>query len=381
MKETPDNQAAERSNVLIYLLGSLGDTIISIPALRAARRRFPDAHLIVLHDFQSNLLVTPQSVVPPELADEFMSYSHFSNRWRNLRELWQLRGRLRRKKIAAAVYLAPTERAARSVARDKFFFRSCGIKTLIGFHPFNQSELYPVDERNLPAVTETEALRKLRRLERDKMPVNIVLDLQTPLLTPTAAERRRAQQWLQERRRKPQSRLVAICPGCKTKANVWDNRNFIELGKRFIQTHNDEIVLLGGAAERAAGDEITAAWGEGLNAAGEFTVRESAAIFAECGLVVSLDTGTIHLAAAVGARCLGLYGERNNPGQWFPLGEQHLVVYHPVDCAGCRAAICPRSGHPCMTRLTPENVWQAARQNEFDQPHYKTSVGLLRVAV
>ena len=64
------------------------------------------------------------------------------------------------------------------------------------------------------------------------------------------------------------------------------------------------------------------------------------------------------MAAAAGTRCFALYGEKNNPGTWYPMGDGHMVLYHRVACAGCRAIVrCPTPGHPCMTGISFESAW------------------------
>jgi ADP-heptose:LPS heptosyltransferase len=105
------------------------------------------------------------------------------------------------------------------------------------------------------------------------------------------------------------------------------------------------------------GNTLVRSWGGGSNAAGQFSVAETAALLTLCDEYIGLDTGTTHLAAAVGRPSFAIYGEKNNPGHWFPLGDGHSVLWHRVECAGCRAFECPVSGHPCISGITVEAVW------------------------
>ncbi|MBK9155792.1 MAG: hypothetical protein IPM25_16560 [Chloracidobacterium sp.] len=61
---------------------------------------------------------------------------------------------------------------------------------------------------------------------------------------------------------------------------------------------------------------------------------------------------------AVGTRCFAIYGGRNNPGLWYPLGEGHTLIRRPVACSPCRLHECPVPGHPCMTDITVDAVWE-----------------------
>lgn len=351
----------KKPKVLVYLFGSLGDTIVAIPALRAVRRHFRDAELVLLQNVQPGNIVSASQVIPENLIDGCISYDSHTGRFDKIVDSFFLWRDLRRHAFQTAVYLVISERPSRSVARDRLFFRACGIRRLIGFHPFSKEELYPFDERRQrPALTENEAARKLNRLEIDGIK-SLPEDLQPPFLTFSSAEIERVKKWLAERGKKDDSRLIVVAPGCKTEANVWSTENFIEIGHRLL-AENFQLLIVGGAAERDSAEKMISAWGAGINAAGEFSVRDSGAILSLCDFYIGLDTGTTHLAAAVGTPCFALYGERNNQGHWFPPGDGHTIVFHPVACAGCRAFTCPLPAHPCMRGITVESVWQNLRE-------------------
>ncbi len=354
-----------KKKILVYLFGSLGDSIVAIPALRAVRRHFPDAEIVLLQNFLTADLVKASQVIPDDLVDRNLSYNSGLGgvgKVSNFFHLWRL---LRRERFEAAVYLVISERPKKAVLRDRVFFKSCGIPKLIGFTPFSNKELYPVDTSGHPAMTEHEAVRKLRRLAIDGIKF-VPEDLRIPLLSFSPIEGENIDKWLESRRRNLSGPLIAIAPGCKTQANAWPLENFIQLGSRLIAEKNCEIIVVGGNAEREIGEQLIAAWGSGINSAGAFSVRESGALLAKCDLYIGLDTGTTHLAAVVGTKCFAIYGERNNPGHWFPLGNGHAVVFHPVKCAGCRLQDCPLPDHPCMTGISLESVWH--NLNEFLGP-------------
>lgn len=346
------------ARILIYLFGSLGDTLVALPALRAVRRNFPNAALILLQNIPSGNNATVLEIIPKELIDGYMSYNSGWDGFKKASDFYRLWRDLRKEKFQAAIYLVSSERPARSVRRDKLFFRSCGIKRLLGFHAIHPEQLYPRDFQQRPSMTEHEAVWKLKRLEADGITVLPEEDLRIPLLNFSDAEMRNIGSWLAERRKKPSSSLIAIAPGCKTQANAWSVENFVQIGRKLLAAENCELLIIGGKAESKISEKIISSWGEGINAAGKFSVRESGALLRECDFLFGLDTGTTHLAAAVGTRCFALYGERNNPGHWHPLGDDHEIIFHPVKCAGCRLFDCPLPEHPCMQKITVDSVWQ-----------------------
>ncbi|MBX3244675.1 MAG: glycosyltransferase family 9 protein [Acidobacteria bacterium] len=367
-----------KPKILAYLFGSLGDSIVAIPSLRAMRRQFPEAEIVMLQDTHGGNIVRASEVIPDGLVDRYMEYESSiggSGKFSIFRNLLPL---VRRERFDAAVYLVISERPARAVLRDKIFFRLCGIRKLYGFRSFTQNELYPIDADGRPAITPHEAIRKLERLAPDGITTDTDHDLAIPWMMFSREEEKPVDEWLAERTKPGVEKPIAIAPGCKTLANQWPAERFIEISKRIVHETGRDIMIVGGKGEREFGERIIAECGSGVNATGEFSVRGSAILLSKCDLLIGLDTGTTHLAAAVGTRCLGIYGERNNPGHWYPFGGGHTVIGHKVECAGCRFLDCPISEHPCMKEVNVETVWQEVERLLSSSPTPDTA-GVPRV--
>ncbi|HMQ04074.1 MAG TPA: glycosyltransferase family 9 protein [Pyrinomonadaceae bacterium] len=328
---------------------------MAIPALRAVRRHFAGSELVMLQNFTEEGLVLASEVVPPDLIDRTMVYKVRRGRASRAAGFLRLWHELRRERFDAAVYLVMSERPANDVRRDRLFFRSAGIKRLYGFHPIAPDELYPVDPEGRPTASKHEAIFRLERLAHDGIEFRDE-DLDTPMIEPGEKDLAQVDRWLSDVRKRPNVSLVSIGPGCKQPVNEWPLANFSEIGRR-LAAMDVEIVVVGGKAEKEMGDRLIAEWGTGINAAGIFPVRLSAALLSRCSIHIGLDTGTTHLAAAAGTRCLAIFGGRNSPGAWYPLGDGHTIIHHPVPCAPCRAFTCLVPGHPCMTEIGVETVW------------------------
>ena len=149
--------------------------------------------------------------------------------------------------------------------------------------------------------------------------------------------------------------------GSAQQATKWAMDRFQELGERVIRTGLAEIIVVGGPAEAADGQNLVTAWGEGIVAAGQFGVHGMAALMTHADLFIGLDTGTTHLASTVDAPILGLYSEHHPPGEWYPLGTGHSILTHKVACQGCGLHLCNVAGHPCMTGITVDQVWDAVQ--------------------
>jgi heptosyltransferase-2 len=202
-----------------------------------------------------------------------------------------------------------------------------------------------------------EAASRLERLRRDGVAVNPSSDLATPLLHITGVPRAEAEHWLKTERRHRDRFLVTLAPGAKQSANRWNTKKIVALGARLIADGRAEVVVVGGPNEAELGRALVGTWGDGISAAGALSPLGSAVLLEHAELAIGFDTGTTHLASAVGTRCVAIYGSREHPGRWDPLGFGHQVLRQDVPCAGCCLRECPLPGHPCMELHTVDDVW------------------------
>ncbi|MEZ5176889.1 MAG: hypothetical protein R2746_01020 [Acidimicrobiales bacterium] len=126
--------------VLVFAIGSLGDTVLSVPALTALRAHIgPDATVTLLHNAAPGDRVAPTDAIPPGLVDDVVTFpspgAGALATARRLAGLAALLPRLRRRRYDAAVNLALSDRSARSLRQDRAFYRACGIGTLVGVEP------------------------------------------------------------------------------------------------------------------------------------------------------------------------------------------------------------------------------------------------------
>jgi ADP-heptose:LPS heptosyltransferase len=157
---------------------------------------------------------------------------------------------------------------------------------------------------------------------------------------------------------------VAVSVGTKVQAKDWGVENWHALLGEMAKSMPGRSLLLIGAAEESAASEYAASgWRAGggvvVNLCGRLSPRESAAALERAELFVGHDSGPMHLAAAVGTPCVAVFAARNMPRQWFPVGRQHRVVYHRVECAGCGLETCVEERKRCLTSITVDEVMEA----------------------
>jgi ADP-heptose:LPS heptosyltransferase len=258
------------------------------------------------------------------------------------------------------VYLMRSERTRLASIRDRVFFRACGIRHLTGFYAIPRALLYRRTRDGYAASVPHESERLVARVAEDRCVESSVYGF--PLLPIVGDDRWECVRHLKSIRRFPQRPMVAVCPGCKRNANRWPQESFVELTRLLAKTGQFEIVLIGGPAESGAGLAIGRAVDGVIDCCGRLGIRDSAAILSLCSLAVGLNTGTTHLAAALGIPCVAVYAAQDSPGQWDPLGTSHRLLRRRIQCEGCRAERCPRPDHPCMSGITPTEVFDAVME-------------------
>ncbi len=158
-----------------------------------------------------------------------------------------------------------------------------------------------------------------------------------------------------DRRHRP---LVAINPGAAYgTAKRWLPDRYAKLARWIHKTCSGRCVVLGSPAERELCEKIAFAAGEGVvSLAGETDVLELAAVLAESDLLLTNDTGTMHVADAVGTPIVAIFGP-THPETTSPFRVEHAVIREPVHCSPCELRHCPID-HRCMTRISVSRVFR-----------------------
>lgn len=337
--------------ILIYRLGSLGDTLAAFPCFHLLGRLFPNSERRLLTNFPVHAKAPAAAAVLGE-SGLVHGYLRYTVGTRRPDELLRLAWKIRRFSPDLLVYLMPI-RPTKNVERDAAFFRLAGVRRMVGL-PQEED-----NRRRLDAATglyESEAVRLARGI--GELGNAHPEDLANWDLGLTAAERETA---LRELQPLAGRHLLMCAPGCKMQANDWEGENWRALLARLGRRYPEHGLVMTGAKEDAAMCELAASqWGGAkLNLGGRLTPRESAAVFAHGAVFLGPDSGPKHLAASVGVRCVCVFGARDLPGVWFPPGEGHEVIYHQPECFGCGLETCIENRKKCIRSVTVDEVEHA----------------------
>lgn len=143
-------------------------------------------------------------------------------------------------------------------------------------------------------------------------------------------------------------------------AKRWPAGHFAQLANQILQSDpNIKIVILGGQADRALGQEIV----QGANASnrihnwcGTIDLDQSMALIAQCQSLISNDSGLMHIGAALDVPQIAIFGS-SNPKHTPPLSHQAQVIWLGLDCSPCYQRICPLGHLNCLNQIESERVY------------------------
>ena len=158
--------------------------------------------------------------------------------------------------------------------------------------------------------------------------------------------------------------LVAVNPQTKWPTKLWDNKKFALVADQLAE--DCQLFFTGGPDDRTIIAEIQAAMkAKSLNLAGKSTLKTLAALYRKADLVISTDTGPMHIAAAVNTPVVALFGP-TAPWRTGPYGDQHQVLRTGVSCSPCFKKICPLENRAeqkkCMHKITVDQVVDAVNK-------------------
>ena len=332
--------------ILVRATNWLGDAVMSLPALRALRTRFPNAQIAVL---------ARPSVAPLYEGERSIDRVILLTAVPGARDWaakWQLGSRLRREDFDLALLLPNSFESAAIV-------RLSGARRRVGYARDGRSALL-TDAIAVPRSGEIprhecyyylELLRRAGLSEAGPMPVvtEILLD---------RLDAARARGVALFAARGVTGPVIGVNPGAAYGgAKRWLPERFAAAARELAIREQAVIVIFGAAGEKDLCGEVAAACG-GLNLAGSTTLREFIDMSAACRLCLANDSGAMHVAAAVGVPCVTVFGPTDETATG-PVGASAVLVRELVHCAPCKLRECPID-HRCMTRVTVEQVVAAA---------------------
>ena len=163
--------------------------------------------------------------------------------------------------------------------------------------------------------------------------------------------------------------LVAINPGAGFESKQWDLDRFAGLADRIVQDLGYEVILTWGPGEESKVTTITEKMTQSCLIAPATTIVESIALYKRTDLMVSCDSGPLHMCAGLGIPTVSIFGP-TDPDRNGAYGPNHEVVCNQLPCSYCWKRSCPLGTRECMDSVQVDDVFSAVKisANKYVQP-------------
>lgn len=340
-------------SILIVKLSAIGDVVHTLPLLEVLRKSFPEARIDWLVEEEASEIIQGH----PDLSHVFISQ----------RKSWQRRLLKRGSCFSSVAEITRFLRKLRSQRYDlvidlQGLFRSgllVGISRgarKMGFSGGREGSVLFLTERPYPVNYNLHAIeRYLQAAEylecrenswKGIIPVPSYVREKMDVLLSEIAPR--------------EEKLVAINPMARWETKLWDPERFAILAERIERDLSHKVLFTGSSGDVKVIEKIMGRMHQKpINLAGKTTLKELAHLYSRCRLVVTTDTGPMHIAAAMGTPVLALFGP-TAPWRTGPYGERHRVIREVLPCSPCFKKQC--SHRSCMKGIGVDQVVEVARQ-------------------
>lgn len=343
-------QVQNPGKILVRAANWIGDAVISLPALEALRRQFPASEIVL--------------VAKPWVSEVYRHYPAMlrqiiydpAGKHRGPRGLGKLIEELRAENFDLAVLFQNAFQAAWMAWRARIPVRVGYARDGRGPLLTESVEVPPRGAYGHEAYYYLQLLFRAGLIERPEP----VRPLEETRLALREAEKSWAEKRLQSLGLDGPRFLVGIHPGASFgPAKRWPPERFAALADRLAVTLRADVLIFGSAQEAPLAEAIARLMKRAPTVlAGKTTLTQMMALLAYCGLVVTNDSGPMHLAAALGLPLVAVFGSTDERGTG-PLSASARVVTHPVECSPCGLRQCPIDFR-CMRSVKAEDAFNAA---------------------
>ncbi len=329
-------------NILLIRLSSLGDIVLTSPAIRAVRGHFPQARIAMLVAKQSADLLTEN----PHL-DEVIAFDRKAKN-KDTGEMKRIIHRLREWKFDLAIDF-------QRKFRTSLLAYLSGAKCRVGYHRPNGllCTVRVPDRVNKHAIDRHFDLLHAIGIEATDRTLELFI---------AESDRVYASEALIAHGVRADRLKVGLFPGAGWKLREWMPERFAAIGDLVAKHFDAQVLLFGGPNEGELVQQVgNLMASEPISFAGNLRVRQFAGLVAQCDLFLTNDTGPMHIAAAMHTPTVALFGPGNHI-RFQPLAPIHTTIRHHVPCNPCKQFTDKCKNNICMKRITVDEVWETVRR-------------------
>ncbi|MFC1502227.1 lipopolysaccharide heptosyltransferase II [bacterium] len=332
--------------ILIIRLSAMGDVLLTTPLLRILKKHYQkmDIHFCVKKQFAPLIETNPsvQSVI---------SFSPGGG----LKELRRILNLIRQSRYDAIIDLQVN-------FRSWLLRRFSGVRRKIRYHPQRWRRFLLVHFRmnryknNVPIPLRYIRALKSWGVEDDGEGLDLVV---------ASPARKSILSILKEAGVKKKNRLIVLAPGAGRGTKRWPADKFTEVGNYFHQK-GMRVCIVGGNGDETVCDRIHRDMlFPVMNFVSKFSLHETAALIAESDILISNDTGVMHIGCALRKPVVALFGPTTHHLGFSPFRTQAKVIERDLDCRPCSyhgTETCPKGHFRCMVDISSSQVIQAAEK-------------------
>jgi len=345
-------------SILIIKLSAIGDVVHALPLLEVLRKNFPEARIDWVVEEESSQIVDEHKGIDNVIISHRKSWQkRFLKRGERsaaFREIMQFLRELRSKEYELVIDLQGLFKSAilTGLSKGKRKIGTTGGRE--GSQLVLTQRPYSVDSNQHPVDRYLKMAEHLK-CKKDSWNGDI----------PIRESDKRSIDKLLHDNGIEERMLVAINPMAKWKTKLWESGKFAILADRLQKDLSCKIIFTGSRQDRAKIDEIIERMDEKpINLAGQTSLKELAYLYSKCQLLVSTDTGPMHIAAAMGCPVVALFGP-TAPWRTGPYGKGHRVIRDEIECSPC--FIKKRCDHlSCMRNITVDRVFDTVEESLND---------------
>jgi heptosyltransferase-2 len=340
-------EPSEIKRILIRSTNWVGDVVMTLPALQAVRDNFRDSAITIL----ARPWVMPLFEHHPAV-DSVMAIRKKKGYSETARELLGVAREIRRDGCDMAI-LFPNSFEAALIA----WLSGIGIR--IGYRTDGRGFLLTHGINRTPEIRHVHHVEYYLGLLRT---MGWKTSSSDPRVFVAPEYLKRAGNLLEQCGINRGDYVVGIGPGAVYgEAKRWPAERFAVIGDWAVRKWNARVLVLGSQGEREICQKVCEAMEKpAVNLCGRTTLGEAMGVIRQCGLFVTNDSGLMHVAAALGAPTVAVFGS-TDPTATGPRGPRTRIVVHETPCAPCLRRTCP-TDFRCMFSILPEEVWQAMEE-------------------
>jgi lipopolysaccharide heptosyltransferase I len=340
-------------SILIIKMSAIGDVVHTLPFLEILRENFPKARIDWLMEEEASQIIEGHPALDRVIVSRRKQWQRGILKGgtcrRVMREAWEFLKEVRARRYDLVIDL-------QGLFRSGLLTGISRGRRKIGMTGAREGAWIFLNERPVPVDHDEHAIDRYLRMAR-------YLECRTgpcKAIIPVFESDRERVRGLLGRELREDRPLVALNPVARWETKLWLPDRFAVLADRLARELSCTVAFTGSAHDRETIELISGMMeSRPLNLAGRTGLKELAFLYSLCALLVTTDTGPMHIAAAMGCPVVALFGP-TAPWRTGPYGNEHRIVRVEMDCSPCLRKRCDEPA--CMQQITVEMVLDAARK-------------------